>query len=529
MSRSMRWVALGIVVTIVAAWGCRGRDEVLDRLSTTLAKCDDASACAKAVADLRSLDRERRDSPEGVEARLRALRLSIAALASFPEPDRPFLEGAGLEPERAIALLEEDARAIESLGARGAGSGDARVVLAALREPSCARLQALEGVEAGGGRFADVSHLVRLGIVAQVVGSVEAARVQAYSDVARLLLGCRMPAESGDAEVLVGARLHLEDLLASCPKGAGAVAQLGMSCERAAEIVKRPMPLPMPGLVSGELAGAMLPFGRGYGLSFTPPWVLVVAAGRLRVVDQPILAPGARKVPEPAPVELLDLRRSHRLEDVRTAVYLAWKDRPPVEVLRRKVFPLAVDRAETYADLMEVLEAVLSESDATPALALLPSGARNAYFLPINYRIANRPLMDPWGTRRTFVEKPPALDFDLNPFALTVRGPGFERSVEVMSPANVSGPRRLDLRGVYQLVLEAAGQGGERSARLAATSTVSVGLVTGLLEAVAARLDAAALASPGTFATAPALRGRNGDPSVLVPLVVIRAFDAPPD
>lgn len=151
-----RWVSVGIGVAVLATAGC-GRDESLDRIGKALASCEDRSRCAKAIAELRSLDRERRDSADGVEVRMKALHRSMAALMAFPDADRAFLAEAGLEPERAPALLDEEARSLESLGSRAAGVEDARTVLATMRQPSCERLQGLETVENRGGRFADLA------------------------------------------------------------------------------------------------------------------------------------------------------------------------------------------------------------------------------------------------------------------------------------------------------------------------------------------------------------------------------------
>lgn len=526
MSLSMRWNAMIIIAAIAASSGCR-KDEVLDRVTATLGKCDDAEACAKAVADLRSLDRSRRDSDEGIEARLRALRVSIAALATFPEADRAFLEGAGLEPERAMELLEEEARSIESLGERGAGAADARTILSLIRQPSCERLQALEVLEGTGGRFTDVAYMTHLHTLARMVGQVQALRVQAYADFARVLLGCTLPRDSDDAEVMLAARLKLDAVASACPRGSGTLPQVQESCRKAAEIADSALPLPLPGLASGELAGAMLPAGRGYGLSFTPSWILVLTAGRLLILDQPVLPPGAKTIVRTVPTLLVDLRQDHGPQNIRFAISDAREHRPDIEYRGLKMFPLAVDRTATYADLMEVLEAMLAESDAIPSLALLPAGARTPFFLPINYRISYRPLVDPWGGRKVFAKEPPPLDLFLSPFTLVIRAPGIDKTVEVMTTPGEGGAMRQDLRAAYLAVSEVVGDGPARSARLTAAPSAYVGLLAAVLEGLAARVSPGRLNSPNSFATAAFLRDRDGRPEGLVPLIVLRATEAP--
>ncbi len=528
MNLSMRWVAIVVVAVMAALPGCR-KDEELSKVASALGKCDDPAACAKAVGVLRSLDRSRRDSEEGIDARLLALRVLIAALATFPEPDRAFLEGAGLEPDRTQALLEEEARAIEGLGPRGAGVADARTILNLLRQPSCERLMALDPLEAAAGPFTDVAYMAHLGALARMVGQVQAMRVQTYADFARTLLGCRLRPDIDDAEVMLTARVKLDEVASKCPRGAGALPQVKASCQKAAELVDTALPLPLPGLASGELAGAMLPPGRGYGLSFTPPWILVLTAGRLLILDQPVLPPGARTIERPVPVTLVDLRQDHGPQNLRFAISDAREHRPDVEFHGSKWFPLAVDRTATYSDLMEVLEAMLAESDATPALALLPPGARTPFFLPLNYRFSSRPLIDMWGARKLFVKDPPALDLFLSPFTLAIRAAGVDKTVDVITIPAEGGPPRQDFRAAYLAAAGAVGDGPARSARLTAAPSAYVGLLAGVLEGLSLRVSPGRLNSSSSFATAAYLRDRDGLPEALVPLIVIRAPEVPPE
>jgi hypothetical protein len=494
-----------------------------------LADCADSNACALAVSDLRSLDRERRDSADGLEARLRALRLGILALASYPEPARGFLDVAGLQPDRAAALMGEEARVIETMGSRGAGAADAQAILAVTREPSCERLYSLDAIRSAGGRFADAALMVQIGAVARLVGAIDAKRVHQFAETARYLLGCRLSTTIGDAEVILESRRRLGALLEHCPSGPNVNGMLLASCANALEAISSDVPLPMPGLASGELGGALLPVSRGYGIPFTPPWVLVLSAGRLLVLDQPVLKAGDEKIPEAQPAILLDLRNPHSVEDVRTAVYVARKDRPLVEFGDRTWMLLAADRSATYSDLMEVLESMLSESDALPALAVLPGRSGSPYFLPINYRFSTRMLLDPWGREHKFRNDSSALSLELSQFGLSIRSTGIDSSVGLMSVDEPTGTRRMDLRGVYKSMLEVVGVEGERSARLTASPTVSVGLLVAVIETMASRLESGALLSPAKFDSAGVARGAQAVPYFLVPGVVIRSAEQAPE
>lgn len=521
------WWVLAVLLA-----GCPGRDDAPRRLNRALADCTERAACAAAVKELRGLTKEFRESAEGVEARIRAMRHSLVAVASWPEVDRAFLEGAGITPERALATLEEEARSLESLPVRGAADSlkDVRTILEVLREPRCERFQALQVLEQAAGRFSDVAWLAEAGLLAHLLGAIDPLQVQGFGETARIWLGCTLPPDAEDEEVLVAARDRLVQAIGNCPRAAGSAPGIREVCVRLEQAVARwALPLPWSGLSRGEVAGALLPRSRGGGLAFSPPWVFVISAGRLLLAEAPAIPAGqAERVPEQK-TTLLDFRSRHGIQDVRLVVSQTLKDHAPVEVRGRTLIPLAVDRSETFQDLSEVLEALLAETDAVPALALLPQGGRSLSFLLLNWRFSERPLWDVWGARRAFLGGPKALSLVLSPFALTLESAEGVREVELLPSDEGEGRGLLPLRAAYQAALALAGPEAERSGRMAVQGSVSVGLLVQVLEALAAHVDASALAHESLFAAAPPLRERGGPPKALLPALVLRLQGMSPE
>jgi len=517
-------------ILAVLAAGCLRRDDALRRLNRQLADCSDRAACALAVKELRGLPQESRESADGAEARIRALRHCLVAVASWPEMDRAFLEGAGMTPERALGTLEEEARSLERLPGKGPGSGarDVRTILEALREPRCDRIQALQALEQGAGRFSDVAWLAEAGLLAHLLGAIDPLQVQGFGDTARIWIGCTLPPDAEDAEVLVAARDRLGQAIGYCPRAAGSAPGIREVCDRLEQAFSRwELPLHWSGLSRGEVAGALLPRTRGGGLSFSPPWVFVISAGRLLRAEAPVIPAGqTERVPEKK-TTLLDFRTRHGVQDVRLVVSQTLKDHAPVEIRGRKLIPLAVDRSETFQDLAEVLEALLAETDAVPALALIPEGGRSLSFLMLNWRFSERPLWDVWGTRRAFLSGPKALSLSLSPFAMSLESGDGEREVELLPTEDGESRGLLPLRAAYEAAVSLAGPEGERSGRLAVQGSVSVGLLVQVLEALAARVDRTALAHESLFASAPPLRDRGGPPQALLPALVLRLQGMP--
>jgi hypothetical protein len=256
----------------------------------------------------------------------------------------------------------------------------------------------------------------------------------------------------------------------------------------------------------------------------TPPWVFVLSAGRLSVLDQKVLPPGERAAGEMAIAELIDLRRPHRIDDLRIVVGETLKTRKLLSIRETvDVIALAVDRSAVFSDLAEILEAIIAETDAYPVVGVLPPGYRNPMWLPLNYRMSFRPLLDPLGQVRVFAQAGAALDLAMTPFSLTLRGAEPAQVAEFGRGGELEGMRRADLRAAYSLV---AGHLAERkdgaSAHLSVAAAVPAGLLFPMLDVLANRFSPQALSSASAFVNARTRLGPGGQPELMVPLVVIR-------
>jgi len=177
------------------------------------------------------------------------------------------------------------------------------------------------------------------------------------------------------------------------------------------------LPLPYPDSASGDFGGAMLPLStRGQGLRFTPPWVLVLAAGRVALETQVVVPPGARQAEEPHATPILDLRVIHRPADVAIAIEDALLSRPP-PMAPIRVAAIAADRSSTVSDLMEIFDALDARVPSTPVLAVLPARQRSPRWLPVNYGETIGILLDSMGERQLWGDEHP-MAMELSPFAV---------------------------------------------------------------------------------------------------------------
>lgn len=524
MGRCLRVLGMGLV--LVSLVSCRPGGRELAEIGEVLDRCDDPAACGAAWARLTAMDPERRDADSGVAVRLKSLRAGIESVAEFPEPHPAFLAAAGLDMPGLIAALAAEVRALSS----HAVAQDAERVLALLQEPSCANAEALDTIEAGDGPMARAARLARLSVLAQLVSAVDAQRSEVFASAARLQIGCRLSDRAQPAVVLVEARNAFYDRVAACPE-TPTTGPMGRSCEVARAVAReKSLPLPLPDVTSGDFAGAVLPSGHGTGLRLTPPWVFVLSAGRLSVLDQKVLPPGERAAGEMPIAELLDLRRPHRIDDLRLVVAETLKTRRPLAVREAvDVIALAVDQSAVFSDLAEILEAIVAETDAHPVVGVLPPGYRNPMWLPLNYRMSFRPLLDPLGQVRVFAKAEPALDLAMTPFSLSLRGAGQPQVAEFGRGGELEGMRRADLRAAYSLVAGHLDEGtDDASAHLSVAAAVPAGLLFPMLDVLANRFSPHALSGAAAFLNARTRLGRGGQPEMMVPLIVIRPEGVPP-
>ncbi len=514
-----------MALVLASLTSCRSGGRDLAEIGATLDRCDDPAECGAAWARLATLAPERRDADSGVAVRLKALRAGVESLAELPEPNPAFLEAAGVDMSGLMAALSAEIKVLSS----NAVAQDAERVLDLLREPSCAHAEALDPVEAGDGPMARVAWLARLTVIGQLVSAVEAQRAEVFAAAARLQIGCRMSDRAQPEVVLVEARNLFYDRVAACPETPTA-GPVGRSCEVARTVMReKSLPLPLPDVSSGDFSGAVLPSGHGTGLRLTPSWVLVLSAGRLSVLDQKVLAPGVRTAGETQIAELIDLRRPHRIDDLQLVVAETLKTRSLMAWAETvDILPLAVDQSAVFSDLAEILEAIVAETDAHPVVALLPPGYLNPMWLPLNYRMSFRPLLDPLGQVRVFAQAGPPLDLAMTPFSLTVQGGGHPKVAEFGRGGDMEGMRRADLRSAWSLVADEVGEGDPASAHLSVASAVPAGLLFPMLDVLANRFSPHALSDPSAFLKARTRLGRGGQPQLMVPLVVIRSEGVPP-
>lgn len=521
MRRCVQGVGAMLVLAALAACG-PGRRELAE-VGAVLDRCEEPAACGAAWARLAAMSPEIRDGDAGVAVRIKALRAGIEALAEFPEPPPAFLASAQVDLAGLVKALDAEVKALaDNPAAREAGA-----VLKFQLEPLCANAALMAPVESGSGPFAATARLVRMSALAQLVSAVEPERAETFAEGARLLVGCDLSDRTRPEAMLVEARNRFYDLVAACPEQAAAGA-LARSCEVARGVVRdRTLPLPLPDVSSGDFAGAVLPQGHGIGLRLTPSWVLVLTAGRLSLLEQKILAPGVRAAGEAPVTELIDLRRPHVLDDIRYVVAATLKTHPPMAWRDGiEILAVAVDQSAVFSDVAEVLEAIVAETDAHPVVAMLPPGYRTPLWLPVNFRMSFRPLMDPLGQIRKFALEGAPLDLALTPFSITVRGKA-ERIAEIPRGADPDGVRKADLRDAYGLVAERIGSAANPSAHLAVAAAVPAGLLFPLLDALSVRFPPEAMATLASFAAARTPLGKQGRPEMLLPTVVIRSEGTP--
>ena len=477
-------------------------------VTEALRRCDYSTQCSRAVAAVAALDEETRESRAGMELRMLALEAVIGAIASFPSANEGFLSDCGKSPASAMAEATNEALALASMGVYGAA--EASEVLAFMKAPSCAGLERLGQVRRS--REKALAAMAQMSVLGQTLAAMEPHRAGFFAEVARQLVGCNLSERASPAALLVELRNRFYDLLDQCAFDTG-------SCERAKALARsHSMGLPLGEASSGTVVGALVPVSlRGLGISFTPPWIFVMSAGRLGVVDQVRLGPLERQVRDPPDSELMDLRAPRGPHVMQSVLHHALEKRKPWDGLGLPVAAVAVDRSTTAADLLDLLEALSSVSDAVAVAAILPEGGRLPTYYPLNYRFESRPLLDPGGGIRAFPRKGPDLTIELGPFAATVSSARGERLVSL--PRDMGLP---DTRDLYRAAKELAPPPQEAlgTVRVVVDPAVPVGLLLGAIESVAVQCPDSALTSLRAFASAAPVRTASR-PAWLVPVSVV--------
>lgn len=522
----MRVRSLLVLAVVLVAVSCKTSDSPVDLAVRDLASCDYSDKCASAFKAIGALDAATAQSIEGLSARLLRAKIGVHAIMAFPEPRAEFLAKAGTTAEDTFKALRPELDALSAVNELTRDVNVLQVALDVYRNPICQKMESLEATRQGGQEMSDTAALARIRMMGELLASVEPTRIGVFADAARHMIACTMAERSDSSSVLVEARNRWYDLVDHCPTAKSTDLVLAESCAEARKLVEtNTLPLPFPDAASGDLAGAVLPVGRGLGLRFSPPWIISLAAGRVQVLDQGVLPPGVRKSDPVEPVTLVDLRLNHRIENVRNAVEGALKTRKPIKAGHFDVIPLVIDRSATFADIAELLDSILAINYGMPVLATLPSGARAPSFLPINYRISGRPMSDPIGRRQPF-EKNQALELSLDPFSLQVGVAGAVEPPQKVAIERESGENaasRPDLRSAYKMVAGLVGPSGRRSAWLEVAPTVTMDLLVVFLESISVRFSNADLETVTKFASATSARGTNGERDYMLPVMVMRS------
>lgn len=512
---NVRYLVVALSVALVVACACsRGGDTAGNGLAA-IESCDYGPACAQAVQKAGTIP----DLSPEFKARLLHIRMN--ALIKFPEADSEFIESIGLKKDRGYLDLITEQEVLSRDAEAAAHAADARQILAFLQAPVCAGFMELEALQKGGGLFADSAAIARMSALMQLLSAVTPENSGTIALAVRQLVGCTLSERAELAAVMVSAKNLLIEILERCPVDPGADLVFKAVCAQGKDFVsKLSIPLPMSDSRSGEFAGALVPGGRQMGMLLNPPWMLSLAAGRLMVVDQVVLAPEARQVPELAMVPLMDLRQTHRQDDIKTSIYQAMKTRKVWKKDaddRASFIFLAVDKSTTFADLADVADAIMSETDAFLLLAIQSPGATHPVWRSVNFFIRTMPLFSPDGQMSSWAAVEGQPEFELTPFSLIYKG----KSVELVRGGKGLNAEDYDLRAVNKLAEDIVGNERPRAAAMKVSPAVTVGLMIGVLEAMSVRFDKDAHVSAGAFASSQGLRKSLGKYDVLLPWTVV--------
>lgn len=495
-----------LVAVAVIAVTCKGHDPATSRLRDALKDCDHGPTCSAALAEVRSLPPEAATSPGGVEVRRLALRIGLQAAAAFPPPDPATFR---------VPPVADLAREAEALGDPGAIT-----IASFLARPLCEVFQNTLALVESGGPYAEPALTAGIQALAQVLAAITPDRASEFARAARDLIGCTLSERASSTAVLVQARNLLYDLTDRCGRAPLSNPVARASCQAARELLsQRTLPLPWPDAAAGDLLFTTPPRSlRGTGLHGTPPFAVVLAAGRLGVYDQPVLGPGVRATPETRVDWVVDLRERHVPDDVALALKRALDRRKPVPFGEAQVVFFVVDRATPASEMFEVLLALTAISDATAAVAMTVPGRSDPVFLPVNYWISDRILMDPTGRAVAF-GRGEAMVVGLQPFRAEVALHGRTEVVDLPT----GGP--TDLRPLYRATRSLIGEDTVVSARILTDGPVPVGLLTAVIEVLSFQVPDAGLESPGAFGSVFPLRDPDGRPSPLCSVIVVGPTD----
>ncbi|NOZ01414.1 MAG: hypothetical protein GXP54_05935 [Deltaproteobacteria bacterium] len=508
---------------MMLVWSCKTSQSNLEKWTKALGSCDYGETCRQAFEAVGHLEPALAESPEGIAARMQRLKVELGALASFPPGMDGFLDKAGLSGIKAFKDMKSEATALKTSAELAKDLDESLEIMDFLGAPDCDGFKSVQRIIKNGGAFADTASMVAVSALAQIFISIGPDTAHMYGEVARSLIGCTLAGRSSAASILVEARNLFYDQVEQCSTLKPVETAYRSTCDEARKLAKeRALPLPFPDIGAGDLLGAMLPRSiRGAGISVTPPWALVLTAGRLGIWHQTILDAGVRKSAAVVVKPMIDLRKPHIGDDVFYAVRQAFKTRKDWEFNGTQMCPVIVDRSTTASELFEALDGLFSESKAIPMIATAVAGRVSPTFVPVNYRISRRTLVDSLGARAPFGKDAP-IEATLSPFTVDLDRLGTSRHIEIGNDFRAKAP---DLRAVYKAVLDLVKDHGSLPLRLKVGPTVPTGLLMRVIQTLALRVPPANLETARTFQAALPLRRPDGRFDQLISLFVLMPAD----
>lgn len=516
------FVALGIAMVTVAG-GCVKKQDALEPVKSALVDCDYGESCIAALKDLGKLGKDLRDSTAGVEARMLSLRVRLHVEASFPHGMGDFWKKAKIDRGKAFADMRSEIKDVAGFSEWKKDLADATTILEFLSGPTCEGFKALEQVRKTGGYFADTAAMARMSALAQLLAAAEPRKAHVTGRLIRNLMGCLLADRASTDAVMVEARNMMYDLVEECTRNSPGDAAHVQSCDGARTLrEERELLLPLPDVGAGDILGALLPKSiRGVGLTDTPPWALVLTAGRLGIWDQPILQPGSRQSGSATVTPLIDLRQPHLKDNVFYEISKALDSRKKFEVGKLPACAVIVDRSTTAVELFEVLEGLLTDSNAIPLIATSVVGSPVPRFIPFNFLLEERMLLTAIGGRVPFGEAASA-EAVVTPFAVDIALMGRQESAEL--GRELSG-RTPDLRGLYNAALKLVGQDRSRPLRLKVKPTVTTARLMDVLQVLSLRVPDTSLVSAERYRSARPMRNSRGGYDFLFTVTVVVPMD----
>jgi hypothetical protein len=486
MTRKSIYLALFLVLS-----ACKKHE---DSVSKVLKNCDFKAECVSAFNDVLKDPNAFSETTADL-----AVKVGLSALTAFP-PDSTILKSLGLYGDRTKLLT-----LVEHLG-----KSRAKEILGYIEKPDCEGFSKMKSLMEGGGEYSEFALSVVVSRLAELLASLVPQYAHEAGEAGKIMVGCL----GEDARDGVGALVKVRQLLKEALEECGEVenTQVRRTCLSAQKLLlEKPLSLPLPEVVSGQVFSCVLPSSlREAGVVLTPPWVLVLSAGRIGLFKQQVLQGDAEFVQ--AKVKwFFDLRKPQALSSLALALKEEISSLSFYEIGGLQVYFVVADKDTTWKEFSSLLEAMLSVSDAVAMLGVAHA-KETLLFIPFNYRERGRRLLGYDGREVTFGEEKGLL-FEIDPFSAILSLGQEGQRVEIGSED------QRDLRGVYQKTMELTNN-SPVSCLFKPGEAVRLDLIVALQEAVSFKVSNDALSSHLAFAKAPALRGERGHLEPLCRVVV---------